>query len=180
MSKLKKEYDEVKRQRAVVIDELKQLKSNEIVKRYLELIKEDDNLYDKQLELYADMKKEEYDECDHILVYSKINYDRYEGRTYRSFGCIKCGLDNSVLNEDRRWLPYDQKIMYDYLRKKYFNGIETDIVCDINLATSIYSKIKEAFPEIDDETAIKFFEIMLDNKKNTKENGSQKRLSLNK
>ena len=119
--------DEIIEQRVVVIDELKQLENDELVKRYLELKKENHNLYDKQLRLYGSIKKEEYDECKHILVYSKIYYDRYEGRTYRSCGCIKCGLDNSVLDKERKWLTPTQQIMYDYLRKNhlnYFNGIK--------------------------------------------------------
>ena len=183
MSELKKEYDEITEQRAVVIDELKQLKNNEVVKRYLELKEKNDSLYDKQLNLYDSIKREEYDECKHILVFSKIDYDRYEGRTYRSCGCIKCGLDNSVLDQERDWLTHTQKIMYDYLRKNHLNGIKTDILCDIDLATSIYSKIKEAHPNIDDETAIKYFEIALDNIRNIEVNDERKisrakRLSL--
>lgn len=186
MSELKKEYDETTEQRVAVIDELKQLENDELVKRYLELKKENYNLYDKQLRLYGSIKKEEYDECKHILVYSKIDYDRYEGRTYRSCGCIKCGLDNSVLDKEREWLTPTQKIMYDYLRKNhlnYFNGIKIDILCDIDLATSIYSKIKDANPDIDDETAIKYFEIALHNIRNIEVNDERKisrakRLSL--
>ena len=121
MSELKKEYDEIEKQRVLVVDELKRLENDELVKRYLELEKENHNLYDKQLRLYCSIKKEEYDECKHILVYSKIDYDRDEGRTYRSCGCIKCGLDNSVLGEEREWLLTTQKIMYDYLRNNHLN-----------------------------------------------------------
>lgn len=184
MSELKKEYEKIKEQRAVVIDELEQLKNNEIVRRYLKLKEENDNLYGKQLKLYDSIKREEYDECKHILVYSKIEYDRHEGRTYRNCGCIKCGLDDSVLDEERDWLTNTQKIMYDYLRKNYLKGIKTDILCDIDLATSIYSKINEAHPDIDDETAIKYFEIALDNIRNIEVNDERKisrakRLSLN-
>jgi len=174
-------------QRAAVIEELKQLENNDIVRRYLELKKENDILYNKELKLYSSIKKEEYDECRHILVYSKIDHDRLEGRTYRCCGCIKCGLDTSVLDEESDYLTHTQKIMYDYLRKNhlnYLNGIKTDILCDINLATSIYSKIKEAHPNIDDKTALKYFEIALDNIRNIEVNNERKisrakRLSLN-
>ena len=183
MSELKKEYDEIIEQRAVVIDELKQLENNEVVKKYLELKEKNDSLYNKQLNLYDSIKREEYDECKHILVFSKIDYDSYEGRTYRRCGCIKCGLDNSVLDQERDWLPHTRKIMYDYLRNNYLNGIQTKILCDIKLATSIYSKIKDANPDIDDETAIKYFEIALYNIRNIEVNDERKisrakRLSL--
>ena len=184
MSELKKEYARITEQRAVVINELKQLKNEESVKRYLKLKEQNDNLYYKQLNLYGTIKHEDYDECKHILVYSKIAYDKYEGRTYRSCGCIKCGLDNSVLDEDRDCLSYIRKIMYDYLRKNYLNGINTDIICDIDLATSIYSKIKEIHPDIDEETAIKYLKIALANIRNINVNDERKisrakRLSLN-
>lgn len=183
MSNLKKEYDEITKQRKKIIEEMKLLEENEIVKRYFELTKQNETLYDKQLILYKEMKNEEYESCKHILVYSKINYDRYEGRTSKSCGCIKCGLDNSVLDYQREYLPFTQKIMYDYLRKKYLRGSETKIACDLDLAQAIYSKIKDAHPDIDDQIAIKYFEIALDNIRNIKVSDERKtnrakRLSL--
>ena len=183
MSKTKQEYDKIIEQRTVIVDKIKELKNNEIVKKYLELEKENDNLYYRQINLYGKLKREEYDNCNHVLVYSKVEYDSFEGRSYKYCGCIKCGLDNSVLAEERDWLPYERKIMYDYLRKKYLKGIKTDILCDINLATSIYSKIKESHPDIDDETAIKYFEVALNDIRNINVNDERKvnrakRLSL--
>lgn len=129
------------------------------------------------------MKNEEYKCCEHILVYSEIDYDGYEGRTYRSCGCIKCGLDSSILKQDREWLPFSKKIMYDYLREEYLSGRETEIVCDLDLAQAIYSKIRQTHPDIDDETAVKYFEIALDNIRNIKVSDERKtnrakRLSL--
>ena len=184
MSKLKEEYEEVKKRSVNVVNEIKQLENSDIVKRYLDLKKECDRLYDKQISLYSAIKHEEYDECKHILVYSKVDFDRYEGRTYRYRGCIKCGLDNSVLGEENDYLLYSRKIMSNYLQKKHLEGITIDVCCDIDLATSIYSKIKEAHPNIDDKTAIKYFEIALDNIRNIEVNDERKvsrakRLSLN-
>ena len=112
------------------------------------------------------------------MVYSKIDYDYYEGRTYKSCGCIKCGLDNSVLNGERIWLSGSQKIMYDYLKKNYlssdFGGIQTGILCDIDLAQAIYKKIKSNYPNIDDAQAIKFFKVSLKNIRNIKVNDERK------
>lgn len=70
------------------------------------------------------------------MVNSKIDYDRNEERTYKSCGCIKCGLDNSVLGIDEEYLSDYGKIMYSYLRKKYLSGFETGIACDLDLAQS--------------------------------------------
>ena len=188
MEDLNEKYDQIIEQRKKIIAEMKKLEENEVLKRYFELKKENENLYDNQLDLFRKIKMEEYAVCKHILVYSKIDYDRYEGRTYRSCGCIKCGLDNSVLDESRDWLSYSQGIMYDYLRGNYLFsnswGIQTDIICDIDLAQAIYAKIKKAYPDIDDATAIKFFQYSLSNIRNVKVNEERKvsrakRLELN-
>lgn len=184
MSKLKQKYDELTEQRKKIIEEIKPLEESETVKRYLELKQQNKDLYNQQLNLYKDIKEEEYTSCEHILVYSKIDYDRFEGRSYKSCGCIKCGLDNSVLDSNSEYLSGDRKIMYHYLRKKYLTGIETKIVCDLDLAQTIYSKIKQAHPNIDDKTAIEYFETALNDIRNIKVSDDRKvsrakRLSLN-
>lgn len=183
MSKLKQEYDEVTEEREKIIEKIRQLEESEILKEYFELTKQNESLYNKQLSLYKDIKYEEYDSCEHILVDSKKDYDRWEGRTYRSKGCIKCGLDNSILDMDEKFLSPYGKIMYSYLRKKHLFGIETNIACDLELAKAIYSKIKQAHPDIDDETAIKYLENALNNIRGSKVSDDRKasrakRLSL--
>ena len=120
------------------------------------------------------------------MVYSEIDYDVHEGRKYISYGCIKCGLDNSALDSDRECLPGSKEIMYDYLRKNkncFDKGIKTKVFCDLDLARAIYSKIKSTHPNIDDETARKYFEISLDDIRNIKVSDERKvsrakRLSL--
>ena len=74
--------------------------------------------------------------------------------------------------------------MYDFMYGGvYRSGIDTKMFCDLDLAKAIYSKIREAHPNIDDETARKYFEIALDNIKNIKVSDERKtsrakRLSL--
>lgn len=162
---------------------MNQLREDDRVKKYIELQSKNETLYNEQIALYQELKKEEYSSCNHILVYSEIDYDRYEGRSYKSCGCIKCGLDGSVLSQSREYLPFSQKIMYDYLRKNRLRGKETNITCDLDLAHAIYSKVKEVHPDINDDTAIGYFEIALNNIRNTKvseerKTNRAKRLSL--
>ncbi len=183
MSNLEKDYEEITKQRQRIIEEMNNLEENEVIKRYFELRKQNESLYKKQVDMCKSMKLKNYKSCKHILVYSKIDYDRYEGRTYKSCGCIKCGLDNSVLDFDRKYLPFSKQVMYDYLTDDYLTGKQTDVVCDLDLAQAIYSKIKENNPKIDDETATKYFEIALDNIRNIKVSDDRKtsrvkRLSL--
>ena len=184
MSNLKKEYEEIIEQRSMIVKKMKQQEENDAVKKYFELKKQNELLYEKQFTLYKKMKNEEYNCCEHILVYSKIERDKYEGRTYRSCGCIKCGLDNSILDCKREWLPFNQQVMHDYLSEKYLSGRETKIACNLDLAQAIYSKIKATYSDIDDDTAVKYFGSALDNIRNIKVSDERKknrakRLSLN-
>ena len=160
---MKEHYNEVTKRRTEIIAQIEHLKENEIIKKYLELKKENDSLYDKQMKLYRNICLEKYASCNHILVNSKIIYDEYDGRTRIYSGCIKCGLDNSVLCEQGVVVPYANKIMVEFLKKHYLNGVDTGLICNIDLATSIYSRIMEAHPNIDDKLAIKYFKAALHN-----------------
>lgn len=186
MDTKKEKYDEIAKKRNKIIEELNLLEENETVKRYLSLNQENTKLFNEQRVLYKDIKEEEYSSCKHILVYSKVNYDRYEGRSNRRCGCIKCGLDNSVLDcRYEEFLSYDDRIMYDYLIDgNYLKGIETNISCDLSLAVAIYQKIKGHYPDIDDDTAIKYFMVALNDIREIEVNEERKasrvkRLGLN-
>ena len=62
-------------------------------------------------------------------------------------------------------------------------GIDSNLLCDLDLAMAIYKKIKEVHPYIDDELAVKYLEASLHKIRNIevsderKENRA-KRLSL--
>ena len=201
MSTIKEEYEALRERRRKVMDDLQILEENEPVKRYSELQKENEELGDQQIRLYKDMKEEEYDSCSHILIYSKITDHWFKFPEHKSLGCIKCGLDSRAcdmysssfslfpidwMNQNPDIIDLEEyKIMYFYFLKENskFTGTNTGISCDISLAQSIYSKIKQAHPNIDDETAIKYFEYALDKIRSTKVNDERKisrakRLSL--
>ncbi len=66
----------------------------------------------------------------------------------------------------------------------HLKGIKTNIDCDIDLARAIYARIKNAHPTIDDETAIKYLKIALNDIRNINVSNERKisrarRLSLN-
>lgn len=194
MSELIEKYDDVIKK----IDEnnkiLEQLIENsEDVIKYLDLILENKDLDTKKATLFQDVQIKKYDSCAHILVYTKIEHDRVEGRTYKSCGCIKCGLDNSVLDCKKEYLDLNKKIMYDYLELRIskhlsFDGIsgrKTEVFCNLELAQAIYAKIKKEHPNITDELAIMYFKIALDNIRNIKVSDARKasraqRLALSK
>ena len=153
MKELDNEYTKMKELRRKIKDEIKLLEEDKNVRRYLEL---------KKMLDYS-LNNEQYDLCKHVLVYSKV----YDDKNKRC-GCIKCGLDESILDENRDELSLNNKIMYDYLKNHHsrIDGINTGNKYDLRLARAIYFKLKEVYPNINDLKAIKYFEIALDNIRN--------------
>ena len=60
---------------------------------------------------------------------------------------------------------------FNYYRK----GLISISSCNLQLAMAIYNKIIEKYPDIDDETALKYFEIALDNIRDIKVSSKRKR-----
>lgn len=191
MKNLKTKYDQIVSERKGLIEQINVLAEDETVKKYFQLRSQNDELANQQRDLYKQIKVEEYSSCNHIWVNTLHDYDSYEGRSYNYCGCIKCGLDRRVfyLMESYHspdWLTLDQRIMYDFMKggHAYGKGIDTHILCDLDLAKAIYSKIKEVHSDMDDETAIKYFRVALHNIRDTKVSEERKvsrakRLSLN-
>ena len=148
---------------------LEELMEDKQVQEYLALDGRRMELEPELLNLHTDMKKEEFSKCSHIWIPVSKNVDYYEGRSDIDYGCMKCGLDQRVLSvSNPEFLSDDDKIMYNYLCQHYaiHQGIKSHTLCDLDLAHAMYSKIVEYHPEIDDVTALKYFEIALDNMRN--------------
>ena len=113
---------------------------------------------------------EKYSNCKHILIYSKMDYDKHEGRKNFSCGCIKCGLDNSVFDYYYSLLTEEEKIKHEYLKENGLNivGISTGIVCDLDLAQEIYAEITSKNPKIEDQEAAESFKKIMSEKSFTK------------
>ena len=170
MENVKKQYEEIVEKRKKVLEELLPLSENEVVKRYLELTKLEEELSEEEKTLYTKMRKKEFGTCKHLTIYTKVCTDTYEGKTYHEVGCMKCGADTYILNYERKFLSSSEQAMYDYL-KSYSNVLfnsKPSVTCDLELAKAIYKKIYEKYPDIDDKTANKYFEIALDNMRNIK------------
>lgn len=178
------QYQKILSKKKGIEKEIAKLRENEAVKRYIDLSNQNEGI-DKQLnDLFLRIKKDEYSSCNHIWVKVLHESDNREGRSYEYFGCMKCGLDQRVILKRRDDLTLDQKVMYKVLNEhNYQFGIYAKTVCDFDLAKAIYAKIKKAHPNIDDETARKFFEIALTNIRKNKISDQRKasrakRLSL--
>lgn len=172
MNDLEREYADVIEKRQKVKEELTALEQTETIKRYFKLRLEWDILYNKRHDLYKKIEEERISSCKHILVNTS------SGSAYnQTCGCIKCGVDTSILEERRERLSFEEKIKYDYLKNNYIRlkSTLTDITCDLNLAMALYSKIKEHHPNIDDETAIHYFKVALDHIRNVNVNDERKK-----
>lgn len=193
MEKLRKEYEKIKGELEELENTLEELENTKDVKEYLRLKEEFCTLQERveaaAKTIYIQMKKREYRECSHIKVISRIEIDGDEGRSYNYKGCMKCGLDERFSNCSgyKNILSLDQQIMSDFVKRGEDDdrtSVDTEILCDLELAKAIYAKIKENHPDIDDETARKYFEIALDDIRNVPVNKKRKtsrakRLSLN-
>ena len=189
MDNLKEQYDQIESERKGIIEQINALAENETVKKYFSLCEQNDKLSKQQKDLYKQIKVREYSSCKHIWVNTLHEYDGWEGRSYNYFGCVKCGLDRRVFHliensQSLEELTLDQRIMYDFMMNHSSNrGIDSKLLCDLDLAKAIYAKIKEVHPDIDDKTAIRYLKVALHNIRDTKVNderkaSSAKRLSL--
>ncbi len=190
MKTLKEQYEDTVLKRKNLSEQKKILEENAAVKRYFALQAQEDELANQQRKLYKAVKEEEYSSCRHIWVTTLQDYDMFESRIYNYCGCMKCGLDSRVFYlmehyQDFNRLTPEQQIMYQFMRngQAYERGINTHVSCDLDLARAIYSKLKEAHPDIDDKTATKYFRVAFDDIRNIevsdeRKTSRAKRLSL--
>ena len=189
MEDLKEQYNHIVSERQTIIDQINVLAENETVKEYFALREQNEKLASQQKDLYKQIKVEEYSSCNHIWVNTLHDYDSWEGRSYNYHGCVKCGLDKRVFHLMERfhsldWLTLDQRIMYDFVKNHHSSsGINSNLLCDLDLAKAIYAKIKKVHPDIDDETAVKYLKVALHNIRDIKVSDERKesrakRLSL--
>lgn len=176
-------YNNLVQEKNNIVKRLKELEKDEKVKEYIELNERNDKLYNQLISSYKGLKLENYYNCKHIFVKSSTIYESIEGRSYSYYGCIKCGLANNVLDENKNNLTEDEKIMYEFLDKNSMKGIFVKESCDLSLAKAIYNKIIDNYPNIDDHTAVTYFKKALYDIRNVKVSNERKenrakRLSL--
>lgn len=108
---------------------------------------------------------EKIQRCQHYIAYDNPVYQISTDTTIYDYYCPKCGLASELASYDREDLSDEDKVRYDYFES---NGIASkkgnyNYVVDRDLAMSIYEIILEKNPGINSKTAIKYFEIALDN-----------------
>ncbi len=171
---IRDDFSDIDKEYKNIEQEIWGLEENPIVKKYIGLQRKKNELATKKKELYRLMKYGEYEKCDHLWVTATTHFD--EGY----YICIKCGLNKETLRkvfcQGAESLSFEDKIMYDVLRSyNYKSGYNTHIICDLELASAIYKKIKEQHPDIDDKTVIKYFSIALNDIRNIEVNDERKK-----
>ena len=174
MNNLKNEYSKITNDLAITEKEINCLEKSDVIKRYNELLDKKDELLYKQKEVFKNMKFYEYNHCNHLWV-----------SDYGDESCIKCGLNTEYdileYQNDYYHLDYEHKVMHNYLKQAkpciyLHKGKNTKIKCDASLATAVYNKIKEYYPDIKDDEAVKYLRAALYNMQ-TKDNYEIRRQS---
>lgn len=183
MKSLQEKYEKVLQEITDADAQINALQDDEKVKQYIAMCGQRDRLMHQKEDLYKKVLIDRYSSCNHIWIIASHDYDPIEGRSYDYHGCMKCGLDRTVFQLiengcSLQLLTPEQRIMYDFMHGRCLGGEIVNTLCDLELAKTIYAKIKEARPDIDDETAIKYFEVALADIKNDKRKESKaKRLT---
>ena len=165
----KKQYEICTQHLINISDRLLKLQKNPAVQEYMRLEREYEETKEEQDEIFQKMKYAEYDSCSHILVYTKEEYVKEEEHTYTYQGCIKCGLDESILKSNEKNRSLEDQTQYDYLRSKgeTLTGLHTEVECGIALAQKIYEEIKAENKDITDEQLVDLFIQAYTNMKTT-------------
>ena len=175
ISEKKKEYKEVLKKRQTILDRLAELKETDIIKEYNKLIDENDKLYNDENKLYKELKVDEYENCDHVLVNSYVDCEEgYGGRTIRYKGCIKCGCNEYVKEKRNCYLSPEEKAMLSYLDSIYYGKLEGKdlrINCDdFEEAIKKYKILKRSNKGSNEETILEMLKVYIksDNEKTRK------------
>ncbi len=132
-----------------------ELISHPIMLEYSRLESEEDKLQKKVDEIKTDLVIDRINECGtHYLI----------GNPWGYATCLKCGLITKPPhgNNSTERAKFFAMSWYMIEHEKDLAYVE-NYKLDYSLAQKIYNKILEANPGIDSDTAIKYFEIALDN-----------------
>ena len=167
----KHEYEEkikkIQIGRNTIQEKLEKLEQGSKIKKYLEL-KNDflkiEREYKREYFNYIECK---CNSCMHLFAVSKIDEDRFEGRMYYEYGCLKCGLDTGAY--DRNY-SLDDEAYINYLRKHsvvpynnsglYFNSYE-----QFKNARIIYEELRSKYSDLDDKYIIQIMKEDLEKSK---------------
>lgn len=153
-------------------NEISILEKNDMVKRYLKLKDKEEQLDKKRESAYEEYVLNTYSNCKHVIMMSHYECDYMEGRSYRYYGCIKCGLDSKIYSDNLHY-DLDLDIGNACLMDKFFKSQncyggnnymlrfeKIDLNCDISLARDKYNELKDAKIKVDELDTSKLCELL--------------------
>lgn len=169
MDKLENTLEYIEESLKSIYDEINTLEKSETVRHLYDLKMYLKELLEEKKDVKNRIQINKYQNCNHIWVKTEYENKDYEiselkNRTY--YGCVKCGLNELVKGISRYAYPdmlnEDEKLMLSFMNNNsYQNGITIDAPSDLYLATLIYNRIKEIYPNIDDKTASHYLLVAL-------------------
>lgn len=158
---MSKKLDSLVEQIKDIDSELETIGENDLIKRYNMLLMRRKYLNGVKKEEYEYERKRQFLDCNHIFV------DDGFGSKF----CIKCGLDTiynhlEYVNYDN--LSFDEQIMFDYMlnsSNEYKDGrtYNNEYNLDKELIRSIYLRLKEEYPNLDEEAIFRYLDASLHN-----------------
>ena len=121
---------------------------------------------------YKNLWFKRFDCCNHFLIISDSEYDKWEGRSYNWWGCIKCGLNNKVTDMCNGYGDLPFNVMQSYFDKKEsYNipGYHSYINLHFRRAKDMCKKILEEKPSITNEELEEELYRLLNENKEEKE-----------
>lgn len=181
MNNIKRKYKRVSNELRTTYNELEILEKEDMVKRYIKLKEKEEKLEEKKMEIYEELQLNIYSTCNHIFARSYTECDYYEGRTYRYYGCVKCGLDTIIYSD----LYYDLSVGKEKIMDNFFKqtlgkteSIRHYVAC-FKIIDRDYAKVKEIYDEIKNKRlSDSELQIILESKLDDENKEKQKKLVL--
>ena len=153
--------------RNTIQEKLKKLECDSKVQKYLELKKDFEKIEREYKKEYINYIECKCNSCKHLFAVSKTDEDRFEGRMYYEYGCLKCGLDTGCYERD---YSLEDEDYINYLRNHsvvpynnsglYFNSYE-----QFKNVRMIYEELKNKYNDLDDKYIIQIMKENLEKSK---------------
>ena len=113
-----------------------------------------------------------YQCCEHLFAVSESEYDYYEGRTYRDYGCLKCGLDTHLYdsNLNARGRACSEYIRHSRVIDTNNTGLYYKNYGEFLKGRKLYSEYKEKYQDLDDKQIIRLMKDTYEKENKIKNN----------
>ena len=137
---------------------IENMKQSEVIKQYLDIKKEYEDITEKINFLNQDLKEQEFLNCYHYFVVNKKERDE-DDHVHCTVTCIHCGLTNQYMEWSDEILSPQQRMMnhlfIEYQLNYFYPSHGTYSKEEIPVLKEIYDNFKKEYPNTTDEDAEK-------------------------